>query len=178
MGNGLHLAVVKMKGALKKRFAVAGGAASRDDNVLRQLVVELCDGADRRLDRGTVIIRIEGIQKLPVLSDEGELGCCGAGVDSEISLSFVGFQVSGSDAVLIMPLQEFVVFRLRSEQGLHPADLEFHMNIAGELIQHILHHKGGRAGACLLRMGRVFAGLLGQNPVPCAERRADCGEKM
>ena len=128
VGDGLHLAFVQHERGLDERLAVAGGAGVYDLHVLRELFVDLFDGADCRAQRISIVIMVEGIEEGSVLADQGRLGGGGTGVDAEEGFSPVGGQILHRYLMFRVAGDEFLVFRVCREERIETFHLDLHFH--------------------------------------------------
>ena len=82
VGDGLHLSLVQGEGGLQEGLAVARGAGPGDPGGARKHGFQVPDGGLGRLDGISLVVGVEGIQQLPFLADEGQLGGGGSGIDA------------------------------------------------------------------------------------------------
>ena len=142
MGHGLHLAVVQEERGLHQGLAVACGAGAHDAHALRQLLMDLLQGADGGLQRAAVIIAVEGIEQGAVLPHQSDFGGGGAGVDAQERVAFIVGQAGRAHMGFPVALPESVIGGPVGEKGFHALYLELHLDIGGKPAQHLLHGAG------------------------------------
>ena len=124
MGDGLHLSLVQGEGGLQEGLAVARGAGPGDSGGAGKHGFQIPDGGLGRLDGISLVVGVEGIQQLPFLADEGQLGGCGAGIDAQVAVAAIGFQIGLFHHGLAVPLAEGLIIRLVPEKRRKPGHLE------------------------------------------------------
>ena len=116
MGNGLHLSLVQGKGGFQQCFPVSGGTAPGNPGRAGQHGFQIPDGGFGRFDGVSLIIGVEGIQQLALLANEGQFGCGGTGINAQITVTAVGFQIFLSHYRLTVTLPEGIVILLIFKQ--------------------------------------------------------------
>ncbi len=124
MGHRLHLPVVQTEGGLKQSFPIAGGAGPDDPRPSRQQTLQLPHGTLRGFNGVTLIIGVEGIQKLSFLSNKGKLRSGRSCVDAQIAVSFVGLQILFRHHSPGMTGGKPVIVLLIFKQGFQPGHFE------------------------------------------------------
>ena len=130
MGYRLDFSLVQHQGRLDQCFTVTGRAGADDRRAVRKKFVNFLHGLDRRFQRTSVVVVIEGIQKRSVFSDESDFGRRGTGIDSEEDISFVIGKISLFHGMIVVACRKVFVFFFRSKQWFHTGHFKFHMNLA------------------------------------------------
>ncbi len=139
MRHGLHFSVIQKECGFQQGFPITGGAGADDSCFLRKLFINLTDGADGGFERAAVVAAVERVEKAPLLVHQSDLGRGAPGVDSQITVSFVGGELPSPDMVPGMPLLESLILCFRGEKRLHALHLKFHFDIGRELARHLIH---------------------------------------
>ena len=158
MRHCLYFALVQHKGGLDERLAVTGGAGVYDLYSLREFLVDIFDGGDRRTERIPVVIVIERIQQCAVLAYESGLCRSGACVNAEKSLAAVCREVFHRHLMLRMACCEFFIFGTGGEERLEAVYLDLHLYFLRQSVLKLLERHRG-----------IFLRV---------QRRADGGEQM
>ena len=101
-------------------------------------LLNLFDCADCGGERRTLVARIELVEQLSVLADQGNLGGRGACVDAEENLALVALKVAGLDRVAGVARFKFAVFRIVSEEGLQSLHLVVHGDTLLEALNQVI----------------------------------------
>ena len=136
MGDRLHLSLIQKEGGFQERLAVACGAAAGDPGTFGKEAVDLGDGLDGSPDRAAVVIAVKRIEQGPVLTDQGQLGRRGAGIDPQEAVSFITGEISPLHLGFFMAAAELVILLLRGKKRIHAPDLKLHVQLAGEPFCH------------------------------------------
>ena len=115
MGYRLYLAFIQQEGGLDQGLAVSGRAGVDDLDALGQLAVNVFDRVDRRAQRVSLVIVVEGIQQGAVLAYQGGLGGGGAGINPKEGLACIGVQILNRNLMLRMALGKFLIICLAGE---------------------------------------------------------------
>ena len=79
-----------------------------DLDALGQLAVNVFDRVDRRAQRVSLVIVVEGLQQGDVLAYQGGLGGGGAGLNPKEGLACIGVQILNRNLMLRMALGKFL----------------------------------------------------------------------
>ena len=101
-------------------------------------LLNLFDCADCGGERRTLVARIELVEQLSVLADQGNFGGCGARIDAEENLALVTLEVAGLDRVAGVARFKFAVFRIVSEEGLQSLHLVVHGDTLLEALNQVI----------------------------------------
>ncbi len=131
MRYGLYLPLIQHQGGLDQRLTVSGGAGADNGSTVWQQLVDLFYCLYRCLQRTAVIVIIKGIEQRAVLTHQCHFCGGGTGVDAQEYISLVGGKVSFLHHMLVVEIEEGIVFRLILKERLHSCYLEFHFNLTG-----------------------------------------------
>ena len=177
VGNGLHLALVQVEGGFQQRLAVACRAGAGNAGGTGEPGFQIPDGGFGRLNGVTLIIGIEGIEQLPLLTNQSHF--CGGrtGVNSQIAIAAVGFQIGLFHNSLAVPLPECLIIRLTFKQRRKPGHLKGNPDAlfqsGNQIVQKdrlaaVLFQSGTHSGkeVGILRIDHIFRAQL-QGPDKC-----------
>ena len=126
VGNGLHFALIQPECCFQQALAVSGGTGTHNVYAFRQLLLQLCHGPHRCLDRRALVAVIPGKEQLSLLSHQRKLCCGGACINAEEAVAPIGLQFGFRHHRLLMAGAEFPVFLLVGEERIHPFQFKSH----------------------------------------------------
>ena len=139
VGHCLHLTLIQREGRFQQTLAVAGGAGTHDLRRGRQLLPQRRHSRYGRLDGTAVIAGVVGKKQLSVLTDEGQLGGGGTGIDAQEAVAHIVTEPPLSQHRLLVAMIKVTVLLAAAEQGFQTLDLKIHRHTLLQPFQQVVH---------------------------------------
>ena len=81
-----------------------------------------------------MVVAVEGIEKSTIFADESSFGRRGTGINTEIAVSGIVFQVTGFYMIVSVPAGKSIVIFLAGKQRVQTGNFKLQLNAGGKTL--------------------------------------------